>query len=169
MKKLLAILLALAMLLCLAACGDEEGVVETSGEATQTEASVDPGKILEECVDGEAHTFTEEVIANASCTENGDMLYICSKCDVSYMEEIPAFGHDAYPATCEEPGVCGNCSQIAEEALGHSFEGDVCQNCGMSEAEIEAMKKPIPTESTEETESTETTETTETTEATEAE
>ncbi len=165
MKKLLAILLALAMLLCLAACGDEEETVETSGETTQTEASVDLSKIPEECVDGEAHTFTEEVIANASCSESGGVLYICSKCDVSYMEDVPAYGHDAYPATCEEPGICGTCGQEAEPALGHSFEGDVCRNCGMSEAEVLANTPPATTAPAEETEGTETTETAEATEA----
>lgn len=169
MKKLLAILLAMAMLLCLAACGEEEAPASTGAEETQTEGTAQEYTISELCEDGQPHTFTEEVVANVSCEDEGAVLYICSKCDASYMEEVPAYGHDAYPATCEEPGICGTCGQEAEPALGHSFEGDVCKNCGMSEAEVQANTPPATTAPAEETESTETTETTETTEGTTAE
>ncbi|WP_448915237.1 leucine-rich repeat protein, partial [Eubacterium ramulus] len=80
------------------------------------------------------HDFGEWTVSKeASCTEAGEKVRKCSRCDYSETEEIEALGHD-YEAvvtdpTCTEKGyttyTCKNCgdSYVADEveALGHDL------------------------------------------------
>ncbi|WP_448915410.1 leucine-rich repeat domain-containing protein, partial [Eubacterium ramulus] len=87
------------------------------------------------------------VIKEASCTESGEKVRKCSRCDYSETEEIKALGHD-YEAvvtapTCTEAGyttyTCKNCgdSYVADEveALGHALgEWTVSKEASCTEA-----------------------------------
>ena len=80
------------------------------------------------------HDYTESVIAQATCTEQGILRKICRRCKDSYDQTIPALGHDYHSsvtkaATCTEAGTrtfaCSRCSNSYAEtiaALGHDYE-----------------------------------------------
>lgn len=66
------------------------------------------------------HTYTEEITAQASCSQVGTKTFTCTLCGDSYTEEIPMLAHTfgketvSKPATCTEKGeksatctVCG--------------------------------------------------------------
>ena len=40
------------------------------------------------------HEYEESTVREATCTEDGELLYKCRKCGDSYNEPIPAKGHD---------------------------------------------------------------------------
>ena len=40
------------------------------------------------------HSYTDEIVTEATCTDPGQMRRTCSKCGESVLEEIPALGHD---------------------------------------------------------------------------
>lgn len=66
------------------------------------------------------HEYSEEITAEASCTEPGIVKYTCVNCGVSYTEEIPATGHDYVGES-----VTGNCTDYAKTVY-------TCSNCGDS-------------------------------------
>ena len=165
--KVLAILLTMAMLLCLAACGGQETPAPSGDDAVQTDATlVASAPASDVCVDGEEHDYVEEVLVQATCNQDGSIRRTCSKCEQSFVEEIAAGMHSAAPATCLDPAICDNCNEIVEDAKGHTLEGGVCVFCGLNEEDL-SVTTPETTAPAEGTESTETTETTETTEVTE--
>ena len=102
------------------------------------------------------HAYGKEVV-DATCTEDGYILYTCSICTDTYAEEIPAQGHRntvvTKEATCTAAGsvtttctVCKESSVQAIPALGHQYSITVvkatcvddgytihsCKNCGHS-------------------------------------
>ena len=107
------------------------------------------------------HSFKEEIIKAATCTEDGEKKLTCS-CGYSYNETIPAPGHkfgaatkeNKKPATCTAAGsydeiatcsVCGEKTKTTKTipALGHSFTNYVdngdgtetakCDRCGATD------------------------------------
>lgn len=89
---------------------------------------------------------------DATCTEEGKIVYTCSGCGDSYTEAIGALGHNyerhVTPPTCSENGmindVCTNCGDTVSEsitAFGHSYgtttnapdcttDGSITYTCG---------------------------------------
>ena len=66
------------------------------------------------------HSYTDEIITEATCTDPGQMRRTCSKCGESVLEEIPALGHD----------------WNATETVPDSYElpgGTKCPGCGGTE------------------------------------
>ena len=93
MKKFAALLLALAMVFALAACGGEPTPAATPTPPAPTE-----------------HVHTEEVIpgVDATCTEDGLTEGVrCSECGEILVEQevIPALGHTTNTGTCERCGM----------------------------------------------------------------
>ena len=90
------------------------------------------------------HSYDVGVVTKkATCTEAGQMTYICSKCGAQTYEDIQASGHTevkdpAVAATCEESGltegshcsVCGTVivAQTEIQALGHTAGESVIEN-----------------------------------------
>jgi transglutaminase-like putative cysteine protease len=89
--------------------------------------------------DTATHNFVESSRTEATCTEPGKILYICSDCDREKEETIPSTGH-AYgdwavetAATCEGTGteqrVCVHDASHVEtritDALGHDYDNGV--------------------------------------------
>jgi hypothetical protein len=85
------------------------------------------------------HTFVESSRTEATCTEPGKILYICTDCGKEKEETIAALGH-AYgdwtletAATCTDPGteqrLCANDASHIEtrtiDALGHDYDDGV--------------------------------------------
>ncbi len=94
----------------------------------------------------EGHTKGEIVeVVPPTCTSEGYTKYRCSVCgeefesDWTDLEEHSYELFESRTATCTETGCdvykCINCDDIkyvsTTEALGHSFENDICINCGM--------------------------------------
>lgn len=78
MKKILMMMLALVMLLCLTACGGTESVENNSTpEASHT------------------HSYSAEVTTPATCSEEGVKTFTCS-CGDTYTEKIDATGEHAW-------------------------------------------------------------------------
>lgn len=97
------------------------------------------GEILEkgDIITKKGHSWDEgKIVKEATCTTNGEKVYVCTSCNKTKSEEISATGHDielqnVKETSCEENGytgdeVCKKCHQIIKEgnvisAIGHSF------------------------------------------------
>lgn len=58
------------------------------------------------CGEKRAHNYTETVIKEAICVENGEKEYVCETCGYSYVEEIEATGEHNYVN-----GICTMCGK----------------------------------------------------------
>lgn len=114
------------------------------------------------------HKFSEEIIKQATCKEEGEKKYICDVCEHSYIEVVPAEGHTyvseiTQEASCAQNGIkrftCKKCKDTYTEeipALAHKYEermrterscekdaiiGYRCKNCGGLHTEIIAKAK----------------------------
>ena len=117
MKKILAIVLMTALLVCpVFASGD----ATAEAPAAVAEAAAPAAPVAEpEC----NHAFTVEETAVATCTEKGLLTYACSKCGLSYTVETLPTGHtpSAAAATCDQDVVCTQCGEVLETAIGHAY------------------------------------------------
>ena len=81
-----------------------------------------------------AHRWAEQTILEATCTADGQKIYICEDCFATKSETLPATGHtlthhEARAATCTEKGwnaydtceTCGYTTYAETPALGHDF------------------------------------------------
>ena len=109
------------------------------------------------------HDYASKITTKASCTEDGVLTYICTRCDESYTEKIPATGHKynavVTEASCDKGGytlhTCANCGDTYKDNFtaptGHKYtkttvkqascktDGvDVytCDTCGDSYSEV---------------------------------
>lgn len=109
------------------------------------------------------HDYASKITTKASCTEDGVLTYICTRCDESYTEKIPATGHKyndvVTEASCDKGGytlhTCENCGDTYKDKFtaptGHKYtkatvkqascktDGvDVytCDTCGDSYSEV---------------------------------
>ena len=119
MKKLLVIVLMMAVLVCpVLASG------EASADAAAPAAAVDTS--------GAPH-YVLQVIQEATCTENGVSAYVDeSTGEVLFTFETAAAGHvpSADAPTCTESVVCKVCGETLEPATGHAYtyQYDAVQN-----------------------------------------
>ncbi|MGN0457878.1 MAG: leucine-rich repeat domain-containing protein, partial [Eubacterium sp.] len=87
-----------------------------------------------------SHLFDENIIKNATCTENGIKENICSRCDYNYTEILPALGGEhnyegstIIEPTCTEKGTtrytCSICEDYYDlvdiETLNHIYTSQV--------------------------------------------
>lgn len=109
------------------------------------------------------HYLTRKITKKATCTEDGVLTYICTRCDESYTEKIPATGHKyndvVTEASCDKGGytlhTCANCGDSYKDNFiaptGHKYtkttvkqascETDgvnvyTCDTCGDSYSEV---------------------------------
>ena len=77
------------------------------------------------------HEYEESTVREATCTEDGELLYKCRKCGDSYNEPIPAKGHDmqlieATESVCVEESKrvykCSRCDYTVTETQPPAFE-----------------------------------------------
>ncbi len=86
---------------------------KTSGESSLNETSQDKisseEKTVEEVPSNEVpakaceHSYESTIAEDATCTTPGIRVYICTVCDDSYTEKIPASGHGDLETIIEEP------------------------------------------------------------------
>lgn len=109
------------------------------------------------------HDYASKITTKASCTEDGVLTYICTRCDEGYTEKIPATGHKyndvVTEASCDKGGytlhTCANCGDSYKDNFiaptGHKYtkttvkqascETDgvnvyTCDTCGDSYSEV---------------------------------
>ena len=126
MKKILAIVLMAAVLVC---------PVFASGEASQAPAAAAPTTAAPAAAEAAAQAphYVLEVVKPASCTENGVSAYVDSSTgETLFTFETAATGHvpSADAPTCTDPVVCLQCGEILAPAIGHSYtyQYDAVQN-----------------------------------------
>lgn len=127
MKKILAIVLMAAVLVC---------PVFASGEASAQPAA--PAAAAAEAAPAVTETtqaphYVLEVVTPATCTENGVSAYVDGNTgETLFTFETAATGHvpSADAPTCTDPVVCTQCGEILEPAVGHSYtyQYDAVQN-----------------------------------------
>ena len=150
MKKILAIILMTALLVCpVLASGEAAAAPATASAEPAVEATpcdhvfaivdsaeatcTEDGYTVYECTEcGVKWTFpvaaTGEhdyvvTVKDATCTADGATVYTCTMCGDSYSEPIPATGHVANipAATCTENQVCTVCGEVLQAASGHAY------------------------------------------------
>ncbi len=140
MKKLALLLVMILLLGCCTGCGDRpEDGQNTLGTPTEEQIPQESVTVPYEfdeyigteylCEDGN-HQYTSEVIADVTCTEDGQILHICILCGEGYVETVYAAGHYADAATCDFPSTCIDCGATLESALGHTTANGTCTRCG---------------------------------------
>ena len=109
------------------------------------------------------HDYASKITTKASCTEDGVLTYICTRCDESYTEKIPATGHKynavVTEASCDKGGytlhTCENCGDTYKDKFtaptGHKYTKTTvkqascktdgvsvytCDTCGDSYSEV---------------------------------
>ena len=148
-KKLLALLMCLAVLLSFVACGDDKDAdSKDDGKQEETQETLNKGD--KNCV----HQWGEwEIKKGNTCTKDGSRIRECELCKRQEKEEIPAPGHDfrgeecntcgknapdcehkktklvvLSKATCEDDGVtnvvCTKCNGIVDVEYDYSFGHD---------------------------------------------
>ncbi|MBQ9762506.1 MAG: hypothetical protein IJV82_05450, partial [Oscillospiraceae bacterium] len=129
-------------------CGDsyKDSYVSASGHSW-SEATCTAPMTCTACgkTNGNAlgHSY-KSVVTTGTCLTDGYTTYTCLVCGHSYKDNyVTASGHSWTDATCTAPMTCTVCGNTAGTALGHSYVGGVCQNCG--EAEPSTVIKPTMT------------------------
>jgi len=153
MKKIALIMALVMLVLSIAACSQEKNDLpkndSVNSEPTSTQESTDSTetegttaatiKICE-------HAFTETVLQDATCEEEGIRLLTCSLCGEERSSGIPVLGHKGSGASCTEPSFCILCGMLDEPAWGHDDQNGYCRNCGIDMAEVTApTPAPAPT------------------------
>ena len=105
-------------------------------DATCTEAGITSGSYCSVCgevfeeshvIPATGHNYSSRISRRATCEEDGEKTFTCSICGNSYVESIPAIGHNysikgaTVEATCTEAGYtvyyCSNCGNSKREAI----------------------------------------------------
>ena len=87
---------------------------------------------------GLEHIYSEKVLKNPTCKNNGEISYTCDRCSKIYTDTIPELGHNYVSKvltqpTCTEKGTtrytCSRCGDSYDkeniDALGHNYEAKV--------------------------------------------
>lgn len=85
------------------------------------------------------YELTESI--EATCTEEGVMVYHCSVCSLRKTEYVQVLGHDfthvTVPATCTTEGMeydrCQRCEKVYNQAtlpVAHNYKDGICVDCG---------------------------------------
>lgn len=130
MKKLLAIVLMMAVLVCPAFASGEASAQPAASSAVAAEPAAEAAAPADTA---QAPHYVLEVIEPATCTENGVSAYVDSNTgEVLFTFETAATGHvpSADAPTCTDPVVCTVCGEVLEPAIGHSYsyQFDAVQN-----------------------------------------
>jgi len=117
-------------------CGDSYNAEISAPGHNFSDASCTAPKTCAVCgaTDGAAlgHSYSETVTKAATCTEDGEITYTCSRCLDSYTEIVTATGHSY------ENGVCGVCTaQCAHEGFMNATctAPKTCAICHLTEGE----------------------------------
>ncbi len=122
MKKLLAIILAVGMLLCLAAC---QGDVNT--ESNVSENSSAPAESVGQSDNAQTTTSTTEKAEDAQSTSATSS---ATQSTTAATTTKAACSHKYSAASCTAAAKCSLCGVTKGKALGHSYAAGKCTRCG---------------------------------------
>ena len=76
------------------------------------------------------HDYIEKSKTEPTCSDDGSITYECKDedCKHEYTKKLPA-GHVWQPSTCTSPKTCTRCKVTEGEAVGHTYENNVCTVC----------------------------------------
>ena len=125
MKKIISMILALAVCLSLCACGHTHAFGEwtvTAEPDCKTEGMKERicecGEKETEAITASGHTFGEVTpIVEQTCTQDGQEEKTCIVCGETVVENLTATGHNFKAATAFKPKTCSNCGLTEGEAL----------------------------------------------------
>ena len=115
-KIIITLTITIILCLMLSSC---EGIINNKNSGNQS------GPVL--CI----HEYEESTVREATCTEEGELMYKCRKCGDSYNEPIPARGHDmqlieATESVCVEESKrvykCSRCDYTVTETQPPAYE-----------------------------------------------
>ncbi len=70
----------------------------------------------------EGHDYITSITKYPTCTGEGELTLICSRCSDRMTEVLPATGHNpGAEATCTDAQICKTCGEILAPAIGHSY------------------------------------------------
>ena len=153
MKKVLAVLLAILMVVSLSACGEtvennDNGIEEVSSENTST--NIDSSTQSEESKPTESSKPVESSKPSSNTATSSASKPVSSGKPSSSMATSSAskpttstHTHSYVKATCSAPAKC-SCGAISGSALGHSYSKGVCSRCGAVDSNY--VPKDIPVE-----------------------
>ncbi len=98
---------------------DAESDTRNESEAEETEADIRPTNGA--C----AHNYTVVSSVKATCTEDGNKIYQCAYCGISYKETLPKNGHSFAAKGTVQPTCTSDGEQIS-----------VCKNCGVTDSKV---------------------------------
>ena len=140
MKKLLLLLIALCAAFLLTACELDFNLPEDTQPTTPTSdqlygpdgrpiSPLSPTEENELPGSSHVHSYTSEILQEASCHLQGYMRYICT-CGDFYTESIETLPHNFSEATCTKDSYCLTCGTWNRDKLGHDFSPTICSRCG---------------------------------------
>ena len=103
------------------------------------------------------HEYEETSRTDATCTSEGTIYYVCTKCDTTNSETIPMLEHDytlesSASPDCTNSGyetyVCAACGCTYTDtipALRHDYVDGACTRCGAEEPDIDVWDGTIDT------------------------
>lgn len=122
MKKLLSLILVLAMVLTLCACGTADVGQNTEGSTEGSSVNTTENNI----------PFTSEETTEQS-TESTEKKPSRLPTENLYQEFPASCEHGFSDATCTKPKTCDICSFELGDPLGHDFADGICTRCGAAE------------------------------------
>lgn len=130
MKKTLAILLALAILLSLCACGNDDVQTTDPGSSSQTTDSTgSSSESTEKPTDG-----TEDPTDATQAPTDEPTSAPTEEPTTAPTETVPAAcTHSWKDATCKAPKTCSKCGATEGSLAGHSYSNGTCSTCGTSD------------------------------------
>lgn len=129
MKRIFALLLALALIFSLAACGTETVVIDNTG-SSDTESTED-----------NTPADTDKDASSSQKEETDKPASSSSKKPASNEEHTHNYTAKLTPATCTKGGyttftcACGDSYKANETPASHNYSGYVCKNCGAANKE----------------------------------
>ena len=126
MKKAFCLALLLALCLICCACGEDASVIPTESTPTQEE-TVPTTPIEKDC----EHEYKIVESVSATCTQTGNLVYQCNKCDHQYQVEQPKLVHYFTGGSCTEVSTCILCGEVGTAPTGHTYDdNNSCILCG---------------------------------------
>ena len=135
MKKSIAFLLAIVMMLALGAC--------TQAQTQPTNPNFNEPVTIPSTAPTEpehTHSYTQTVTA-PDCTIGGYTTNTCECGDTYQSDEVEALGHTWVDATCQAPKTCSICAFTEGEVAAHDFQNGTCNLCGEKDPDFKALTK----------------------------
>ena len=141
MKKLVIMLLALALCLGLCACGEApEPIASIPNELPSGPDASEGGSGEKDPENTEhIHSYKKDVVA-PDCVNPGYTIHTCECGDTFESDTVEALGHTWVDATCTAPKTCSVCAATEGDVGAHNYQNGTCAGCGAADPSYKALK-----------------------------